>query len=727
MDKIALITAPFSQLNAPYPATPFLSGTLNKYNYDNIQIDLSIETAIKFFSRAGLTRMFKEIKNSEQKLSDELKRAVYLQDSYIDTIESVIRFLQDKDSSLAYRIINRDFLPEGSRFKIIDEQNIQFSELEIADGARYLASLYIDDLVDIAQNSVLPHFGLSKYREKLAMSATDFSGIETALMQEDDFITELAIEELQKYNLQEFTLICFTIPFPGNLYSSLKLSQWLKSNHPHLKIAIGGGFVNTELRQLSDPGIFKFVDYIILDDGEQPLLSLLEYLNGNGDKNSLCRTYLLDNGKVQYFNNNKKDLFGSELGLPTYQNLPLDKYFTMIESTNPMHRLWSERGWVKLRLAHGCYWHRCAFCDVSLDYICNYKTMSVAVIVDQIESLVKETGISGIHFVDEAIPPALIKKIALELISRKIKISWWGNIRFEEAFSEDLCLLLREAGCVAVVGGLEAVTDRLLKLMDKGVDVANVARVCRNFTNAGILVHTYLIYCFPTQSIQETIDALEIVRQLFANNLVHSAFWHRFSLTVHSLIAKEPAKYGIKITGRKNNPFANNDIDYIEKNKSGVGQLGSGLKKAVYNFMYGIGIETDVRSWFDPKVPKTTLNKNMIANYLQNGEETPLLSAQIIWLGGKSFIDRKRSSKKDVLLVLPGIREVLEYELPKDLALWLLVCTKNSSVKNVKDKEQFYSIKKAGETFPTNIGISFDDFRKNELWFDLKKAGLLII
>jgi len=672
--------------------------------------------------------MFSAIEKSGQQFPAEVRKACQIKEAYTSTIDSVIRFLQDRDSSLAYRIINRDFLPEGSRFNIIDEQNLQFSELEIADGARYLASLYIDDIVDIAQQSVMPHFGLSKYRDKLAMSAADFTMIGAALEEEDDIITELAVEELQTYDLEALSLICFTVPFPGNLYAALKLSQWIKQHHPDIRIALGGGYVNTELRSLKDPSIFSYVDFIMLDDGEQPLLSLINYLDGKVDEQELCRTYVLKTGKVNYYDNSdKKDLFDKELGFPTYRNLPLDKYFTLIESTNPMHRLWSERGWLKLRLAHGCYWKRCAFCDVTLDYVCSYKAMSVTMIVDQIEKLVAETGISGVHFVDEAIPPALIKKVAMELIRRRVNISWWGNIRFEKAFTADLCQLLRESGCVAVVGGLEAVTDRLLKLMDKGTKVEYVARVCRNFSDAGVLVHTYLIYCFPTMTVQETVDALEIVRQLFVHNLVSSAFWHRFSLTVHSLIGKDPAKYGIKVSGKTDNAFGNNDIDYVEIHKSGVEQLGYGLKKAVYNFMYGLEQEVDVRNWFECQVPKTTISKKLIVNYLRKKETTVSPNAQLVWLGGRTFIDRKRSSKDEVLLVVAGLREVLEYELPVQLGRWLLGCIKKGALKADLNADHNMPLTNARATFPDGIGISFDDFLDNELWFDLRKAGLLIV
>src|ERR1700709_1473134 len=125
--------------------------------------------------------------------------------------------------------------------------------------------------------------------------------------------------------------------------------------------------------------------------------------------------------------------------------------------------------------------------------------------VDRIEAMVRETGETGFHFVDEAAPPAALRAIAQRLIGRRVSITWWGNIRFEKSFTPALVDLLARSGCVAISGGLEVASDRLLTLMKKGVTVAQVARVARAFSDVGVLVHAYLMYGFPTETEQETI------------------------------------------------------------------------------------------------------------------------------------------------------------------------------------------------------------------------------
>jgi hypothetical protein len=286
---------------------------------------------------------------------------------------------------------------------------------------------------------------------------------------------------------------------------------------------------------------------------------------------------------------------------------------------NPMHRLWSDGRWNKLTVAHGCYWKKCSFCDVTLDYISRYDAPAARVLADRIQSIVAETGQTGFHFVDEAAPPKGLRALAEEILSRGLKISWWGNIRFEKSFTPELCQLLADSGCIAVSGGLEVASDRLLALMEKGVSVSQVARVTRGFSDAGILVHAYLMYGFPTQTVQETVDALEYVRQLFEEGCIHSGFFHRFTCTVHSPVGLHPERYGIVLKPLPVGTFAKNDVEFIDPTGVDHDMLGKSLSKAIYNFMHGVGLDADIRSWFRHKVPRATVPRNFIAKALQSG------------------------------------------------------------------------------------------------------------
>ena len=371
---------------------------------------------------------------------------------------------------------------------------------------------------------------------------------------------------------------------------------------------------------MTEPRLFDFIDFISLDAGERPLLAIMDHLQGKRSVERLVRTFVRTEAhQVKLMSWPEPDVPFEEVGTATWDGLPLNSYLSLLDMLNPMHRLWSDGRWNKLTVAQGCYWKKCSFCDISLDYISRYETASASLLVDRIETIIAETGQTGFHFVDEAAPPKMLKALAQELIRRQVFISWWGNIRFEKTFTPELAALLAKSGCIALSGGLEVASDRLLALMKKGVSVAQVANVTKGFAESGILVHAYLMYGFPTQTVQETVDALEVVRQLFENGCIHSGFFHRFTCTVHSPVGLNPEEYGITLETLAPIAFAKNDIGFIDPSGVDHDLLGLGLKKAIYNYMHGLGFEEDVRVWFKgiiKNLPKSTIPRQKLAKIL---------------------------------------------------------------------------------------------------------------
>ena len=634
--SILFITPPFSQLNTPYPATTCLKGFLNTKNILSHQSDLGIEVILALFSPAGFTDLFREIDQRKPLLSANAQRIVQLKDKYINTIGQVIAFLQGRSPELAHLLCSGNWLPEASRFGQTTDLDHDFGLLGIHDRAKHLATLYLEDISDLVKETVDPHFGFSRYAERLGRSASSFDELQNALNGSGNYIDSLMTGLLkEKISLYQPTLVALTVPFPGNLYSALKCGQWIRKNHPEIKIVMGGGFVNTELRSLTDPRVFDYVDFITLDDGETPLLHLIGHLEGQRTLENLKHTFTRLNGTVVFFDGSKEpDVPQNETGIPDYSDLLPDKYLSVIEMANPMHRLWSDGRWNKLMLAHGCYWSKCTFCDITLDYIKRYEPNKPALICDRMEAIMAQTGHHGFHFTDEAAPPALLRDLAMEILRRKLTIIWWTNIRFETNFSDDLCILLKESGCIAVSGGLEVASDRILKMINKGVTVAQVARVASNFTRAGIMVHAYLMYGFPTQTAHETIDSLEVVRQLFLNSVVQSGFWHQFTLTAHSPAGLDPQRFGVDKESSLPGTFANNDLIPIDLKGCNHETFSEGLKKSLYNYMHNICFDFPLQEWFDFRIPRTTIAPNFIRNIVtQVHADSPAPHSRIIWLG----------------------------------------------------------------------------------------------
>ncbi len=625
--RITLALSPTSQLNTPYPSIAYLARALAEEGRAVQLSDLGLGLMLKVFSRDGLSAIFDAISDMEH-LPEPAWRTLALREHHENVVDAVIRFLQGKDRTLATRILETPFLPQGPR---VDQADLgRYGDMSVDDAARRLCTLYIEDLADLVTATIDPGFGLSRYSHHLCTGPIQFDPIAARL--DTTHVVDAMLDQLVDDMVadQMPDIVGLSVPFPGMLVSALRIGKRLKAQG--VTVYIGGGYINTELREVDEPRLWDCVDALVYDDGESPLLALIDHHEGGLDRRHRTRTIDgMHNAQVPRPNFTP---------IADYKDLHLDKYLQLIDGDNPAHRLWSDGRWNKFTLAHGCYWKKCAFCDISLDYISRYEPTAVVALVDKMEAVIAATGQSGFHMVDEAAPPKLMIALATEILSRGMTVTWWGNIRFERAFTPDVARLLAASGLVAVTGGLEVASDRLLTLMEKGITIEQAAVAAQAFTDAGVMVHAYLMYGFPTQTEQETVDAMEVVRQMFESGILSSAFWHRFVLTRHSAVYQNPLKYGIEIpplpAGKL---FATNDIPHIDKTGANADRFDRGLVHAVQAWMSAKDFDRPVHIWFDPPLMPTTESPSRIATALRSTGLDPNhnTAKRLVWIGGNAL------------------------------------------------------------------------------------------
>lgn len=721
--RVLLLIPPLTQLNTPYPSTAYLTGFLRSCGIDCWQADLGIEMVLRLFCRPTLQRVFDRIRYLGEKLPAEAQRILASEGVYVELIDPVVEFLQGRNPALSAHLARPGVLPEGPRFK---HRSVSSRKVCQEDEAKQRATAFLEDLADLCCATISPHFAISRYAEHLARSASSFTPIETALAEPPSFTDELTIEALREHlDRVNPSLVGITVPFPGNVFGAFRIAQAIKRLRPSVSIALGGGYVNTELRRLSDPRVFNYVDFVTLDDGERPLLSLVEHLLGLRPITALCRTFYRQGDCVRFAHDAaSRDIPMGELGCPTYDGLAIERYLTILDSANPMHRLWSEGHWNKLTVAHGCYWKQCTFCDVGLNYISRYEMTPTARLIWQIEQLIAETGRRGFHFVDEAAPPAALKALALALLERGLTISWWGNIRFEPAFTPDLCRLLAAAGCIAVTAGLEAASDRLLEKINKGITVDQTALVAAAFRNAGVLVHAYLMYGCPSETVQETVDSLERVRQLIAADLIQSAFWHRFTATAHSPVGIDPSAHGLRIIGPEFRGFAENDLIHRDRRSDVPAWLGEGLRRSMWNYLEGRGLKMDVRRWFEypvprPRVPHSWVRRTLARRY---EKDDPHAERRFVWLGGSPI--REAAGRRSRLIV-PGRTRNSTLLLSHEQGEWITDLILRSTPQN-RRSVPYPSLRETQSGFPGGAA-EFERFLRSVSWKKIRAAGLLLV
>jgi hypothetical protein len=639
--KLTLILPPLTQLNTPYPSTAYLARHLRDAGIPCSQRDLGLELMRRALCRRGISEVFDavaELADAGEGLPEPAWQALALRRQHEQAVEPAMRFLSGADLSLASRILETPLLPHGPRLSRADLS--AFGTMGAVDAARHLATCYIEDLVDLITATIDPGFSLARYGHHLAVGPVSFDPIAERLAQTT--LVDRWLDELT--DTIDADIVGLSVPFPGTLYGALRIGKRLKARG--VTVWMGGGYVSTELREVREPRLWQCVDALTYDDGEGPLLSLLAHHRGEPDTRHRTRT--------------AAGLHSAEVPAPHvvpaawYGDLPLSGYLHILDTLNPAHRLWSDNRWNKITLAHGCYWKKCAFCDIQLDYIARFEKTPTEVLLDAMEELCEQTGISGFHFVDEAAPPRQMRDLALGILKRGMAVSWWGNIRFESAFTPDLCRLLAASGLIAVTGGLEVAQPRLLELMDKGITIPQAASAAAAFRAAGVMVHAYLMYGFPTQTDAETIESMEIVRQMFSEGLLDSAFWHRFVLTRHSGVYADPARYRITVPDTTG-VFATNDIPHRDPTGGNHDRFDDVLPRALSEWMQGEGLDRPVQKWFTGNMPRPKTPSTFIARSLT--EPPPLKpSARMIWLGGDPLEDEGQLllPTADELIPLPG-------------------------------------------------------------------------
>ncbi|HSV94001.1 MAG TPA: radical SAM protein, partial [Desulfobacterales bacterium] len=673
--RVLLVQPPFVQLNAPYPATAYLAAFLRAEGHEARIVDLSIELFHRIFSKPGLGRIFAEAERRlprqlaglDRSTRENLARYLSNADRYLESIDRLVRLLATGDDAFAHEIAATRRVPWGHRVEGFLEAN---GGSIAATDAPIFASLVVEDLADFIRFAVDQDFWLVRYAESKAVSQPDFGVIEAATRGSwllETFYRPL-VAEMMGAGAAAATprpdLACVTVPFPGTLTGALAFAAEAKrALGAGFPVAFGGGYVSTELRAIRDHGIFAYADFLCFDAGFGALAAILEHLRSGAEE--LHKTIVARDDRLVAHDFDGADLarFRDEPGytvreparagewralderairevFPDYAGLDFGRYVRITEGTNPMHALWSDTKWLKARLAHGCYWRRCAFCDTTLEYIARFAPASPEALHAHLADQALATGQRGVHFVDEALPVPHLVRFALENLRRGRPLAFWGNARLDRRLTPDACAVLAEGGLVGLSAGIEVATPAGLESTRKGISLEGAVAALAALKANGILAHVYLMYGWPGQSERELLDAMEIVRQLFAAGLADSAFWHRFILTRHSPMYAE-WKAGQRPDLAVVEPtwtFGSNDLSFEGEKR--FDRWTEGLDEALGAWMEHDGLDRPVTAWFPFKAVKPSVARDLIEHLARRAMRAAAApdagrGRRGVWLGGR--------------------------------------------------------------------------------------------
>lgn len=329
-------------------------------------------------------------------------------------------------------------------------------------------------------------------------------------------------------------IVGISIPSMPQMLAAMTLAYLVKQSGLRCHVTIGGPHVTMLREQIAKtPALFQLIDSAVIFDGEVPLLRLVEALDGQGNLDAVPNLIYSTggkNGQIRVTQRKEPEKI-SDLPLPDFDGLPLDRYL-------------APRLVLPLLTARGCYFGKCAFCNVGYGEPDTFSQLRAEHLADQMQALHERYGTRHIFFSDEAVTPRNLKHLSTILIERNLSINWGGCTRFEKVLSRELLEQMQRSGCRMILFGLESASQPIMDLMVKGTELNHMSRILHESAAAGIWNHTFFFFGFPGETLA---DAQETVNFLYAHKpYIHSAALGTFLMERDSPAHRFPQAYKVK-------------------------------------------------------------------------------------------------------------------------------------------------------------------------------------
>jgi len=510
--RATLIQPPLIWPFGPYLSVPALAAYLRRQGHEVLTIDANLDVYDRLFSRSGLREL-------------------------CDRLGERFRWL-DRRPRLAW--------PEQEEY------------LRLVEGARTRLPAYLDGVEDVKQafrsldgyrlgpDGTLPleaawhaymelkHLILPDYPNRLGLPALPLDRLYRSIDGSEPLSYDHILEETaRRVAAAAPGVIGLSFTFSEQVLGGLTLAHRLRRHCPDVHIVVGGSYFSALRDGLDDilPRL-PFVDSVVLDEGEGPLSALMEAVGRGADLDKVPGLVRVAGGRVRY-SEPPGPMPVDDLPCPDFNGLELDRYF----AAEPV---------LPYATARGCYHGRCAFCNFSLASR-RFRARSPELVARDLEAIGRRHG-RLFYFVQECEPPARMHRVAEAFIDRGLDINYQLFARFESDFDQALADRLAASGCLYIFFGLEAGSDRVNRLMRKGIDLRDAPRIVGCCVQAGLNVVVSSIRGFPGETASEygdTVRFYQEVRRRFAHRARITGGTHLFRLNRGSDIDRHPERYGV--------------------------------------------------------------------------------------------------------------------------------------------------------------------------------------
>lgn len=534
--KTKLVFPGFWTCSAPYLSLPSLTAFLRMHGKDVEQIDLNLEFTDRILSKDFLD---------------------YCLHKYEDIVEI------DDQQVVPYLDAIGKYVCEN----IEEQKNIMRSN-EALDILVYEKCCYFIAMAFSIINAAFPGEAVDHYTYDSTYDRDSFSSILKCAQDAYSESTGSLVQLLTSYYIDDLIdgadLIGISLTGINQIIPSFVLAGMIKKKNPAIKIVLGGSVPTRWFADRNNlPNIFEFVDYVIVNEGEVPIVALVDYLEGRSSIQDVPQLfYLNDNKEITYNNLPISNPEICALPTPVFNKADIGRYLSPVPS-------------LPLLGCRGCYWCKCTFCDHSFVYNNDYRPANVDKVLFDINNYIDEYNVRYINFRDEAMSPSGLLGLSNRLIEDGADIKWSTDARLDRGLTYDILKTAHKAGLSILFFGLESINNRVIKLMNKGAHVDVSKRILTDAKMVGIGAHCFFICGFPTETIEEYQETVDFV--IRNKDIIACQGCSEFSLGKHSPIAKEPEKYKIRILDKDypdsaslNYKFERIDVDneYEEKRKA---------------------------------------------------------------------------------------------------------------------------------------------------------------
>ena len=534
--KTKLVFPGFWTCSAPYLSLPSLTAFLRMHGKDVEQIDLNLEFTDRILSKDFLD---------------------YCLHKYEDIVEI------DDQQVVPYLDAIGKYVCEN----IEEQKNIMRSN-EALDILVYEKCCYFIAMAFSIINAAFPGEAVDHYTYDSTYDRDSFSSILKCAQDAYSESTGSLVQLLTSYYIDDLIdgadLIGISLTGINQIIPSFVLAGMIKKKNPAIKIVLGGSVPTRWFADRNNlPNIFEFVDYVIVNEGEVPIVALVDYLEGRSSIQDVPQLfYLNDNKEITYNNLPISNPEICALPTPVFNKADIGRYLSPVPS-------------LPLLGCRGCYWCKCTFCDHSFVYNNDYRPANVDKVLFDINNYIDEYNVRYINFRDEAMSPSGLLVLSNRLIEDGADIKWSTDARLDRGLTYDILKTAHKAGLSILFFGLESINNRVIKLMNKGTHVDVSKRILTDAKMVGIGAHCFFICGFPTETIEEYQETVDFV--IRNKDIIACQGCSEFSLGKHSPIAKEPEKYKIRILDKDypdsaslNYKFERIDVDneYEEKRKA---------------------------------------------------------------------------------------------------------------------------------------------------------------